>query len=217
MSRFCLAAFLVLQSCTSAFGALVFAEFDSVDSVNNTAMGTLNGVAFEVAATLVRSQTYTGEGVLSGVLDNTSSVFDSPSFTPPVAMTDTVNLGSTSDYSVLFTQPVSNLTVHLSELGPNLLDFNLPFTVVSDDGDLVASGTTVIGPLANVSVDDGNGSLFFAGPVSNLTWTSNAAEPADGFAVQFSTAVPEPSPVLLLGLLGVAVGCRSCWKRGIEA
>lgn len=188
--------------CNKSPGAVI-ANFETADTSTNVATGTLNGIAFTFEATVVRPQSFSGSGITGAVLDESSDRFNSVFFTPPIASSDFLELGSTSDFRFTFAAPVSDITLHVSELAGNSLAFSSSFTLLSSDGDFTVPNSSTItgvpagGPGNGGSVDDANGSLLFAGSFTQLSWSSNAIEPADGFTIQIS-AVPEPNAFIVV-------------------
>jgi hypothetical protein len=106
---------------------------------------------------------------------------------------------------------VTGITLHIAQISSNRLTFtsggaNANFSLLSSDGDFSSVGPNTIQGKAPAPGDDANGSLFFAGSYSELSWTSSSSVTADGLILQLSVnAAPEPSSVLLFtaGLAGL--------------
>jgi len=211
-----LAAALCLASGTLSGRAAVFADFVTFDVNSETATGVLNGVSFTLECTQAAARPGVPDdgGVVGGVTNDSSSLFSSAAFfTPSLPLGDEITLGAASDFRITFAQPVSNLTFHVYQLQANRLSFTdgsapLAFTILSSDGDLVASsGNTAVqgGPGGG---DDASGSLFFAATFTEFSWTSapgtnaTTTTPDDGIRLQFSVA-PEIPPHLNITVPGV--------------
>jgi hypothetical protein len=190
----------------------VFVDWTSADATANTASGTLGSANVSLTTTLAVPNMFDANGGVGSVntTNGTSTVFAGSAFTPSVATTDAIHLGATSSYSILFSQPISGLTLHLGQLANNTLTFGTPFNLVSSDGELSVVANSITGTASNP--DDANGSLVFAGLVSQLSWTATNTNPADGIFIQlFGTpavigAVPEPGSLALLAIALTALG-----------
>jgi len=195
--------------------AAVFTDFTTIDSSSETATGTLNGVSVVLECTRAQTRPGSGDngGVVAGVADGSSGVFALPVFTPSLTLGDNIVLGATSDFRITFTPPVSNITIHLSQLQANLLSFTsgsvpIAFTLLSSDGDFTSSaGNTAIQGSPGGG-DDASGSLLFSGVFNEISWVSQPgvgttiSTPDDGVWLQLSVAT-ETQPQLNIARLGV--------------
>ena len=202
----------------------VFADFTAFDISAETASGNLAGINFTLVTNVARPRSIDNGGVVSGNTIGTSAAFSNASvFTPALSIGDDIGLGSTSEFTLTFAQPVFGLSLHIFQLQANRLTFMIngvpgSFVLVSSDGDLIASnGNTSIEGTSG-SGDDASGSLFFSGPITQLSWTSqpgtfaDSNSPNDGFLLQFSV-VPEPAAYLLFVFGAVII--LGCYRRGV--
>jgi Matrixin len=197
---------------TSSLGP-VHTDWTSIDLVNEIATGNLNG----------STVTFSGTDINFGISNGTSPFFNYPGvFTPSIANTDSVQFvsGSSSphNYTLSFSNPVTNPTLHLHSLA-SVLTFSSPslFTLVrlSGDATFAVSGNTVVGSLIpNPPVNsDSNGSVLIQGTFSQISFTSLVLPGAstDGINFQLSTAA---------GLLNVRTmdgsSASEHWKNGLE-
>lgn len=207
-----------------------FADFATIDPVTETATGQLNGIAFTLTSTRAAARPIVGDNggiVGGGVTNGTFAGFNSPYFTPGLVAGDAVVLGGASDFKLAFASAVTNLTLHVRQLESNTLSFTsggnpIAFNLASDDGHFTVfpGNTSTQGSPGTGS--DANGSLFFAGTYTELSWT--AAIPAavntlnDGYWLQFSVApVPEPSSVAMAGCGILGVLCLARRRRRTAA
>jgi PEP-CTERM motif-containing protein len=200
-----------ISAPTSSLAA--FVDWTAIDATANTASGTLNSATVTLSTTANPASLFDPNGGVAGGNDSgTSTAFANPVFfTPSIALTDTVDLNSSSSFLFTFSEAISNLTLHLAQLASTTVTFNAPFTLVSSDGDFLTTSNSIQG--TDTSPDDANGSLLFSGPLSSLSWTASTPNFGDGVSIQFSVdapaAIPEPGSLGLLGLaLAAAVGIR---------
>jgi hypothetical protein len=206
--------FVLLATAPLARGDSFF-DLTSFDTGTEMAFGQLNGINFTVISTRPVPRPGSGDngGVTGGVTDGTSTAFSGPFFTPNLPMGDLLGLGTASDFTITFAQPMTDFTLHLSQLQNNQLSFTsggvpISFALVNSDDDFTVSGGNTQIQGSPGSGDDANGSLFFAGTFSEISWTSNSVSPEDGMGIQISI-VPEPASVALL-LTGAATAWL--WK-----
>lgn len=206
-----LAMVAALVNISTSLQAATFADIQTVDLVSESITGTLAGVAFTLHSDRASPRPITGDngGIVSAITDGSSTAFALGYFTPPLVSGDSVLLGGSSDFRITFAHPISNLTLHISQLQSNRIAFtsgnsSVGFLLLSSDGNFTVSSanTTIQG--SSGSGSDANGSLYFGGTYSDLSWSSsigagaNSNTPEDGFRVQIST-VPELPPIPLFG------------------
>ena len=146
--------------CLLQFGGLVFplmvhaidvADVISIDTVVETASGQVDGVDFLVEATFLFPHAEGNGGFVDGegVSDGSDISFNSPRFTPSLAMSDSLALWASSDFRITFSQPVTDFRIHIFELGGNQLSFSADgasasLSIVSSDGDFTVSPGSII-------------------------------------------------------------------------
>ena len=150
-------------------------------------------------------------GATSVGTNGTFSGFNSPYFTPPIASTDVFGtFPSSTSITLTFSQPISDLTLHIFQLANTTLNFNHSFILLSSDGDFTTTSNTIRG--ISTADDDANGSLLFAGPITSLTWFGSNANSGDGVGFQISANVVSEPPLIGLLMLGcwlLAIGWKS--------
>jgi hypothetical protein len=204
----------------------IFAEYTAFDANAETATGVLNGVSFVLQATRAVSRPGTGDngGVVGAITNNTSVLFNNTAvFAPALDSGDELILGAASDYRITFTQPVSNVTLHLYQLQANRLSFTTngapaSFSLLSSDGDFIVSpGNTALQGSPGGG-DDASGSLFFPGTFTELSWisvfgtdtTSSTVE--DGIRLQLSVTSETRPRLSIIRNPEVAPSVRLFWR-----
>jgi hypothetical protein len=163
-----------------------FTDWQSADPNANTASGDLCGAEVELTTDRVGQQTFPQSGVMGATVDESDTFFSNSSwFTPSSRATDLAILGATSDFTIAFTPPVVSPTLHIFELNSNQLTFDTPFSLVSSDGTFEQVTPTEIRGESE-SGQDSSGSLLFEGLISEIRWTSDGGNPADGIRIQVS-------------------------------
>jgi hypothetical protein len=209
---------VVVFLTAAAISRAEFADVISVDTVAETATGEVGGVSFTVDTTLefanVADDGGFDDGAAGGSVTNgTDTSFNSPNFTPPLPMADSLTLWASSDFRITFAQPVTDLRLHIFELANNQLAFTTDgsaasLALVSSDGDMTVGPGTIKGLDGG---DNASGTFTFDGDFSVLAWTSDRVTPGDAIRIQFSAvAVPEPSCVALVAVVAAFI---SAWRR----
>jgi small-conductance mechanosensitive channel len=195
----------LIQSVAAA--SLTFTDWMNINTTTDVAVGTLGSVGV----------TLSGQDILAGVTDGSFTGFNHPFFTPPLAMSDVLQLRgpnppSTDTYTVTFSTPVTAPRLHLNSLA-STLTFSTPPTKLSGQADFVVAGNTVTGALHDgVSPNDSNGTIELLGTFSSFTFTAQAigvfGTVGDGFNLQIGadiSAIPEPGTLVLLttGIIGL--------------
>ncbi len=208
MKTFLVAAALTLTS--SAYAAPIAAEWTT------TSAGTLNGVEFLA----------TGFGGVLAIFNNN---FTGPDYAAaPVGISDTLQYGATSDWTVTFDTPVNDLMLLLyvwrgSYFGPDVDDptstytFNQPFSILSGLAGASVAGNTLSLP------DTGeftfySGIFLFPGSTTTLSIDATGVNPSGQgltFAVDVAT-VPEPGSAVLL-VVGLLAGISARTYRNSRA
>jgi len=175
-------------------GGLEFAEWSAVSS--NTATGTLDGRPISLSGTHVSSPP-------ASVVDGTATVFSGPSFSPPLATSDAIEIRGYSpaySYTLDLGGPTPNPVIHLASLG-STLDFpaGTEITKVSGERTFTVSGHTVSG-VANTAADDSHGTIRLTGVFNSLNFTATygGAFP-DGIFVQVGADFAPPETKITVG------------------
>lgn len=141
-------------------------------------------------------------GVIEATLDGSFTGFSNSVFTPQVAMTDCISLGSASSFTIQFAAPVTDPILQIHEFADSKLSFYdsggaLTFQLLSSDGHFdVPDGGTGTSIRGQALANDASGSLLFTGTHTQIRWSAGNANSADGMGIQMST-VPEPSTLTL--------------------
>ncbi len=186
---------------TAARAAPIFVDWTSVNLVTNVATGTLGSIGV----------TFSGGDIDDGVTNGSSTLFNRPQFTPPLALTDYVGFRNNSpaySYSVTFTGPVVNPLLMIGNLAGVLtltgMDGPISLTRLSGDLAFLTAANTISGALDNHPTDpfdDKDGTVRLNGTFTSFGFTGFWSEGADGVRLQIgaeSTDVPEPISALLL-------------------
>lgn len=220
----------VVLVATTKVSRAEFADFFTADPVSDTATGQVGAVIFDFETTRAvppPDPPHTGEnGGINGepsslsVLDGTATWFDSPNYTPPLAMADSLTLWAASDYRIVFSQPVTEFRLHIFQLANNTLSFTVDgatanLSLLSSDGDLTLGPGTVLGLSAGggnpAGDDNASGTIAVDGLFSVISWTSSSTNTGDGISIQFSAVgVPEPSGITLIVVSAILL---PIWRR----
>jgi hypothetical protein len=136
---------------------------DSIHWVNvDLAGGVAQGVVGGVGITLT-----VGSNGLIDFYETNSTEFNASAFTPPLPVAEFIEFtGSPANprYTLTFSQPVCDLTLHLYSLGSILTFSTTNITKVSGDSLLTVSNNVVTGDLYDTTGHDANGTIFWLGP-----------------------------------------------------
>lgn len=184
---------LVLSMSASSASPIVAADWLT------TSTGTLNGVP------------YSATGFGGPFLGIRNRVYTDATFSgAPVGAAEGLEYSTPDDWSIAFSAPVTGLYLivdswrgdfTLGVVDPaSTFTFSRPFTIASGmAGALVVGNTLELPDLADFGFY--NGVLFFAGAVDTLSVEATGLNPSGQvltFAVE--ATVPEPSPLMLLGI-----------------
>lgn len=168
-TRLPLVPLVIVVAVTPVQAGITFADWTSVDTTTNVAVGAWCGVAV----------TLSGGDINSGITDGSFAGFNYPFFTPQLMSSDMVeflgpNPPSMFTYTVSFTTPVTNPRLHIGSLA-STLTFNTALTKLSGQADFVVVGNSVTGAYHDpASPTDSNGTVELAGTLSSFTFTSQA-------------------------------------------
>ncbi len=189
---------LLLGTASPVWAGDTFVDWIAIDPSANTASGLLGSTSVTLSTDDAVPTAFGGEGVLTGVTNESSDAFaDDQIFTPAIALTDNIGLGAASSFTLSFSTPLTNPTLHIFQLANNELSFTegsapLEFSLVSSDGNFgVVTATTIEGSPPSgpgSSPTDANGSIRFSGAITKISWTSDANNNGDGFRIQLSQA-----------------------------
>ncbi len=183
---------LVALSCFCSTIALAQSQTDwtAYDTTADTATGTLNGVSVFLS----------GDHVDPCVLDQSSTRFDGPFWTPSLPTADLVWIrgdNPSSHYSIAFGAPITNPIFHLATLASTIsFEGGVSLEKLSGQETFDVSGSTVVGVIDGTT--DANGTVQINGTFSSLSF--NVTElpgviGGDGIALQL-LADPVSVPVL---------------------
>lgn len=208
--RFLALTVIVLLLATNAHAVTQFTDWTSVDTVGNTAAGTLGGIAVSL----------TGGDVVFGVTNGTSTRFsDAAVYTPALATSDLVEFAGSFNslpvYSVTFGTPITDPILHIGSLA-SVLTFTLPAGVtlgmVSGETNFTVAGNTLTGEFVSppqcCGSDDRHGTIRLTGTLDSFSFSAHALQlfqpgDIDGIDIQIGAdfaRVPEPGAVALLAL-----------------
>ena len=196
---------LLLGAASPAWAGDTFVAWTSIDPSANTASGLLGSTSVTLTADTAVPTAFGGEGILGAVTNRSVAFADGQIFTPNIAPTDGIGLGAASSFTLSFSAPLTNPTLHIIHLANNELSFTdgsapLEFSLVSSDGNFaVVTATTIKGSPPGgpgSSPTDANGSIQFSGAITKISWTSDAFNNGDGFRIQLSQAVARKGTVV---------------------
>jgi hypothetical protein len=199
---------LVLAALFAASSGLTaeFADWTNVNSTVEIAEGVLDGIPVTLTG---------GDITPSFVIDGSSTVFDSPLFTPRLRVSDVMELiGSPTGpvYTVTFASPVRDPIVHLRSLASTLVFNTTNITRLSGDDVFRVSGATVSGALVP-SGADANGSVRLDGDFTSFSFSAHyTATSHDGIAFQLGGTDPR-----LLRVSIMVADVDVCWNSKSNA
>jgi len=213
---FCSTAAILLLAwfCLSSPGSLFAqpaATYVDWTSAGNGAQGTLG----EIAVTLSWSS---GGQLGYAWLNNNATLFGSDAFSPPMGPTDALEIrgfSSAPTYTITFSEPVTNVVLHLANLGSELhFPANLKPIMASGDSRFSVSGQLVKGEVFNSEEGygiDGNGTIRFQGALTSISFNAQHSGAVDGIAIQVGAM--QAGALVLVGLEAVQV--IQDWKNSV--
>lgn len=205
MNRIAIALILVCAGlpASHAWAVLTFTDFTTTDTVGNTSSASLGPVAV----------TFSGTDISGGVTDNSFTGFNNAFFAPPLASSDSVHFStnsSLSNYTITFSQPVTDPRLHLLSFA-SVLNFGaIPLTKLSGQETFVVAGSTVTGAANDFTTPtDANGTVQLTGTFTSVNFTATFPPGNDEIVMQIGAdVVPEPSAVCALSLATAFAGIR---------
>ncbi len=167
---------------------LEFADWTTVDA--GVASGTLLGQPVSLSGSSVAATPTT-------VVDGTSTVFSSSSFSPPLATSDAVYFGGLAgnSYTVTFGAPTRDPVLHVANLASTLaFPAGTTITKLSGEDTFTVADSSVVGTLAGST--DASGTVVLSGVFESISFTTTpvyAGGAEDGIYLQVGAA-PEPPP-----------------------
>ena len=183
-----LAALVVSAPVASSQSTHRFADWTSV--TGGVAGGTLSGSSVSLSGSDVNVPP-------ASKVDGSSTVFNRPEFSPPLAASDAIHfIGSPGGtYLLQFGAPVTNPVLHLGSLASTLeFPAGTQITRLSGDSEFSVSGSTVSGGL-DLPSDDANGSVRLSGTFSSIPFRATF-QGSDGIYLQVGVVVPAPPPTV---------------------
>ena len=203
--------FLTMINISSATGAVIFTDWQTINTTTETATGILGSV----------SVLMTGSDLDIGVTDGSSTFFDFSFFTPSLALSDYVGFrgnvsASNYEYTIDLVGQVTNPIIHLRSLASDLTFPGITIDRLSGQTSFGVLGDTVSGTLIDGTIpNDANGTIRLQGTFSSINFTAiSSGSFEDGIFLQIGadendiSAVPVPAAVWLfssglIGLLGM--------------
>jgi hypothetical protein len=157
----------VVFPAADARGALLFAEWATIDATSNIASGSIGPVAV----------TFSGNDVTGGVTDNSFTGFNNAVFAPPLPVSDSVNFVTTLSryiWTITFAPAVTDPRLHLYSHASVLNFQGIPLTKLSGQDSLVVDGSTVTGALnsSDPSLSNANGTVQLNGTFTSVIFTA---------------------------------------------
>lgn len=161
------------------------------DSGDDVASGTLLGHAIRLSGPVLSP-------LPGSVIDGHWPAFNTPAFTPPLALSDAIEIrvdqSQAETYTLSFGAPVTNPVMHLGSMGSAFRFPGVPLQRLSGDSGLTVSGDTVSGvPLSGPGGLDPNGTVRLPGTFTALTIVATYPGNLDGIATQVGAPVPAPA------------------------
>lgn len=179
-----------------------FADWTAVvvsGTADDVATGTLLGHSITLTGGFISPE---GQSVVNG----TWNAFNTDDFTPPIALTDMLQIGeqagvASNNYVLAFGAPVTNPRLHLFSLGSTLTFAGaVQIVKLSGDDTFTVSGATVNGvPVSQPGSADPNGTVELVGIFSSIAFTARHPQTfADGVPMTVLAPIPaftpEPTP-----------------------
>lgn len=174
-----------------------------------TALGTISTVGGPVNVQL--------DGPFNTILTNY------PSWTPAATYADgtiidnapdntsLVKINGTGHYTLTFSQSVDNLAFSAWSIGQGgqsvTYAFDQNLTFISGGAGSEYGGQAITTTANSFTGEEGNGTVLFGGPFTQLSWDVQGVEDYHGFNIGLKStqAVPEPASMLALGAGAVAL------------
>jgi hypothetical protein len=165
-----------------------FTDWGTIDLSANIAQGTIGPVGV----------TMSGGDLTFGIIDGSSTAFNSPAFCPPLPSSDLVELIGTSpalSYTITFDRPLQDPILHVRSLASTLVFTGVTLTKLCGQSTLLVSGNQIsgdcVGGGAPPAESDANGTVKVNGTVSSLSftafWAGCAPFTRDGIHLQIGT------------------------------
>ncbi|REK29945.1 MAG: hypothetical protein DWQ42_03325 [Planctomycetota bacterium] len=161
----CLGLIPALIPGGDAGAAVIFTDFQTLNTTSNVATGDLGAAGV----------TLTGTDLASGVLDGTSTFFNQAFFTPQLAMSDFLQISfsqsQTATFSIAFDTPITDPVIHLQSLASELTFPGEVITKLSGQSTFVVAGDMVTGTIDDGSFPtDANGTIQLSGTFSAISF-----------------------------------------------
>src|SRR4051794_36757065 len=192
------ALFVLAPAASTARGQTVdgveFADWTGVtnaDIGDDVASGTLLGHSVRLSGPVLSP-------LPGSVIDGHWPEFNTPAFTPPLPLSDTIEIrvdqSQAETYTLSFGAPVRNPVMHLGSMGSAFRFPGVPLQRLSGDSGLTVSGDTVSGvPLSGPAGLDPNGTVRLPGTFTSLTIVATYPGNLDGIPTQVGAPVPAPT------------------------
>lgn len=127
--------------------------------------------------------------------------------------TSLVKLISATSLNITFDRAVTDLAFSVWSVGQSgnavTYSFDQNLTFVSGGASSEYGGGSISTGANSLTGAEGNGTVLFSGPITQLNLATNPAENYHGFNLGLKTAQPVPEPVtMVLGVAALAVGAR---------
>lgn len=205
----------LLLASTAQAALINWTDWTSATTTNAT--GTVQGITVDFTGPQSPASQTSGGGTnywavnpsiytATGIVDN-----------GPEASTDIIRVTNNTSYTLQFSQAVVDPVMAIMSLGQTGRHVRYAF---SEEFDVLNSGRGYWGGSTSGSLFEeagnvllgveGHGIIQFKGTFDSISWTSNPAEHWHGFQIGIagvaSSGVPEPMPIVLLGLGLISIG-----------